>query len=108
MADDTSTEPVDFPLAIDLKELATPVRSGKVKLEDAPSVWYDLFFTTVHHGSDKGGHYVCYTRDREGTVRAHLLDVEIDSIIYSLTEISRNSGSISTTLTSTLSTPSKS
>ncbi|KAF3099908.1 hypothetical protein TWF102_005335 [Orbilia oligospora] len=67
MGENTSPEHVEFPLALDLKEFATPVRSGKVKLEDAPSVWYDLFFTTVHHGSDKGGHYVCYARDREGS-----------------------------------------
>ncbi|KAK6536308.1 hypothetical protein TWF281_000548 [Arthrobotrys megalospora] len=82
MADDASTEHVDFPLSIDLKELAAPVRSGKLKLDDAPGVWYDLFFTTVHHGSDKGGHYVCYTRDREGTwfyindSNVHVADVE--------------------------------
>ncbi|KAF3906560.1 hypothetical protein ABW20_dc0107919 [Dactylellina cionopaga] len=66
MVEDASSEHVDFPLSIDLKELATPVKTGKCKADDAPSVWYDLFFTTVHHGTDKGGHYVCYSRDREG------------------------------------------
>ncbi|KAK6349892.1 hypothetical protein TWF696_006152 [Orbilia brochopaga] len=64
--DDASSEHIDFPLSIDLKELSTAVKTGKCKADDAPSVWYDLFFTTVHHGTDKGGHYVCYSRDREG------------------------------------------
>ncbi|KAF3934258.1 hypothetical protein ABW19_dt0200366 [Dactylella cylindrospora] len=63
--EDTSAEHVDIPVSIDMKEYSTPVRAKQCKAEDAPSVWYDLFFTTVHHGTERGGHYVCYSRDRD-------------------------------------------
>ena len=62
-------EKVHFPLSFDKNEWSTSVKIGKIKVEDAPSYWYELYHVVEHLPSTNGqGHWLNYILEKDGQV----------------------------------------